>query len=53
MQTSKQRIENEVGIVEESVSEQTQEVLVHDLEELIRQQGEDIDFEFYFEGKPI
>ena len=35
------------------ISEQTQEVLAHDLEELIRQQGEDIDFEFFYEGKPI
>jgi hypothetical protein len=28
-------------------------VLAQDLEELIRQQGEDIDFEFFYEGKPI
>jgi len=28
-------------------------VLHQDLEELIKQQGEDIDFEFYYEGKQI
>jgi hypothetical protein len=33
------------------VSEQTKELLAFDLEELIKQQGEDVDFEFYFEGK--
>jgi hypothetical protein len=35
------------------VSAQTQELLAQDLEELIKQQGEDIDFEFYYEGKRI
>ena len=35
------------------VSEQTKELLAFDLEELIKQQGEDVDFEFYFEGKQI
>jgi len=35
------------------VSEQTAEVLAQDLEELIKQQGEDIDFEFFYNGKPI
>jgi hypothetical protein len=28
-------------------------VLAHDLDELIKQHGEDIDFEFFYEGKPI
>lgn len=36
---------------EGGISAQTEEVLQQDLEELIKQQGEDIDFEFYFEGK--
>jgi hypothetical protein len=35
------------------VSEQTKELLAFDLEELIKEQGEDVDFEFYFEGKLI
>jgi hypothetical protein len=35
------------------VSEQTKELLAFDLEELIKEQGEDVDFEFYFEGKKI
>ena len=40
------------GTAEEGgISAQTEEVLQQDLEELIKQQGEDIDFEFYFEGK--
>jgi len=34
-------------------SQQTKEVLADDLEELIRQQGEDIDFEFYYEQRKI
>ena len=38
---------------EGSISEQTEAVLQQDLEELIKQQGEDIDFEFYYEGKQI
>jgi len=49
-----QRTLEERGAVESNeVSEQTQEALALDLEELIKQQGEDIDFEFYYEGKPI
>ena len=36
---------------EEGISAQTEELLVQDLEELIKQQGEDIDFEFWYEGK--
>lgn len=36
---------------DEGVSAQTEELLVQDLEELIKQQGEDIDFEFWYEGK--
>lgn len=35
------------------LSQQTKELLDLDLEELIKQQGEDVDFEFYFEGKLI
>jgi len=34
-------------------SEQTQEGMEQDLEELIKQQGEDIDFQFFYEGKPV
>lgn len=41
------------GVHVEEVSEQTKEVLADDLEELIRQHGEDIDFEFYYEQKKI
>lgn len=45
---------HEKGAVEQNeVSEQTQEILAQDLEELIKQQGEDIDFEFFYEGKRI
>lgn len=36
-----------------AVSEQTKEVMAQDLEELIKEQGEDIEFEFYHEGKQI
>ena len=36
-----------------AVSEQTKEVMAQDLEELIKEQGEDIEFEFYYEGKLI
>jgi len=44
----------ERGAAEQNeVSEQTSELLAQDLEELIKQQGEDIDFEFFYEGKPI
>jgi len=38
---------------ENKISEQTKEIIDDDLEELIKQQGEDCDFEFYFEGKQI
>lgn len=41
------------NVEEGAISAQTEEVLHQDLEELIKQQGEDIDFEFYFEGKQI
>jgi len=41
------------GVVVDEVSQQTKEVLADDLEELIKQQGEDIDFEFYYEQKKI
>jgi hypothetical protein len=46
----------ETGLVNagaSAVSEQTKELLSFDLEELIKEQGEDVDFEFYFEGKKI
>ena len=36
-----------------AVSEQTKELMTQDLEELIKEQGEDIEFEFYYEGKKI
>jgi len=49
----KQTLEERGAIGQSEVSEQTQEALAQDLEELIKQQGEDIDFEFYYEGKPI
>ena len=35
------------------VSEQTKEVMALDLEELIKESGEDIEYEFYYEGKLI
>jgi hypothetical protein len=41
----------QVGATE--VSEQTNELMALDLEELIKEQGEDIEFEFYYEGKLI
>jgi hypothetical protein len=42
---------SQVGVT--AVSEQTKEVMALDLEELIKEQGEDIEFEFYYEGKKI
>jgi hypothetical protein len=41
----------QVGATE--VSEQTNELMALDLEELIKEHGEDIEFEFYYEGKLI
>ena len=41
------------GVHVEELSQQTKEVLADDLEELIKQQGEDIDFEFYYDQKKI
>jgi len=41
------------GVHVDEFSQQTKEVLADDLEELIRQQGEDIDFEFYYEQRKI
>ena len=35
------------------MSEQTKELMAQDLEELIKEQGEDIEYEFYYEGKLI
>lgn len=29
------------------------ELVKRDLEELVREEGEDVDFEFYFEGQPV
>ena len=29
------------------------ELMKRDLEELVREEGEDVDFEFYFEGRPV
>lgn len=49
-QKDSKRIE---GVKVGEVSEQTQEVLAQDLEDLIKQQGEDIDFEFYYDQKKI
>lgn len=42
-----------VEVITDQIVEQTDELLQEDLEELIKQQGEDIDFEFYFNGKKI
>lgn len=50
----KNDIQERTAAAEEGgISEQTEELLIQDLEELIKQQGEDIDFEFYYEGKLI
>lgn len=49
----KQALQEKGAVEHNEVSEQTQEILAQDLEELIKQQGEDIDFEFFYEGKRI
>ena len=49
-QKDSKRIE---GVKVGEVSEQTQEVMAQDLEDLIKQQGEDIDFDFYYDQKKI
>lgn len=42
-----------LGDVSNPISEQTQEVISQDLEKLIKEEGEDIEFEFYYDQKPI
>ena len=49
-QKESKRIE---GVKVGDISEQTQEVMAQDLEDLIKQQGEDIDYEFFFDQKKI
>jgi hypothetical protein len=49
----KQALQEKGAVEQNEVSAQTQELLAQDLEELIQQQGEDIDFEFFYEGKHI
>ena len=51
--TSMRTAIEERTVEEGIISEQTEAVLKQDLEELITQQGEDIDFEFFYEGKQI
>lgn len=37
----------------EELSPVEQELVKRDLEDLVRSEGEDVDFEFYFEGRPV
>ena len=37
----------------EELNQNEQELVKRDLEDLIREEGEDVDFDFYFEGRPV